>query len=72
MVERAGGAGLALQSAHALRIPARCERQEFQRRLPAQPRVVGEIDCPHSAATQFFDQAVVADHLAAETLRIIV
>jgi hypothetical protein len=67
MVEGAGGAGFAFQPADTLRA-VQARGQEFQGRLSPQACVVSEINGTHSAATQFPDEAIVADHLAAEIL----
>src|SRR5262245_18226649 len=71
MVERAHQSGFTLEPANSLWIVDDTRRQEFERRPPTEPRVESEIDRPHTAAPQLFDQAINADHFAAVTLRII-
>ena len=59
MVQRRGGAGLALEALQ--RLPGRGElgRQELERDLAAQPRVLGLVDDAHAAAADPVEDAVV-------------
>jgi hypothetical protein len=67
MVQRCGGTCFTLKALAALRISRYVVRQHFQRDLPAQLHVLGEIHVAHStAAEQPFDPIVSeagADHV---------
>src|SRR5215510_5272469 len=69
VIERAGRAGFTFQTEDPFRA-VEAGRQEFQRRLSSQSRIVGEINRAHAASTQFSHQAVVPNHFTAESLRI--
>src|SRR5262245_26748161 len=51
MVERRGRARLLFEALHPLSIPSELFRQEFERHLASQPRVLRKINYSHSAST---------------------
>ena len=64
MVERGGGAGLALEALERARVAGQVCREEFQRDEAAEFRVLGFVDDTHPATAEPFDDAVVRDGLA--------
>ena len=60
MVERRGGARLALKTLDGQRIARQSGRQKLERDLAAQADVFRLVDHPHAAATELFQHAVMA------------
>ena len=63
MIQRRSRLRLAFKTRQRLRIFSHCVRQEFQRHETVQLGIFGFIDDAHTAAAQFFDDAVVRDDL---------
>ena len=51
-----------------MRVLGELRREEFQRRIPPQARVLGLVDHPHPANTQLLEDDVVGDGLAGSEL----
>ena len=64
MIQRRGGAGLALEPFDSAGIPRQFFGEEFQRDGASEPRVFGQVDHSHATLTQFLQDAVVRDGLA--------
>ena len=64
MVQRGGGAGFTLKAFESLRIVGDVIGKKFESDEAAELRVFGFVDDAHSAAAEFFDDAVVRDCLA--------
>ena len=61
MIERRCRARFAAKPLDRLRIPGNVVGKEFQRDVPAEPRVPGLVDHAHPAPAQLFQDAVVGD-----------
>ena len=61
MVERGGGARLAFEALLAVGIPGQCAGEDFERDLPSELAVRGEVDLAHPAFAQFPFDAVVSE-----------
>jgi hypothetical protein len=70
MVQRAGGAGFAFEAFEGLRIASEIVGEKFESDEAAKTRVFGFVDDAHSAAAEFFDDAVMRDRLADQRRRI--
>ena len=66
MVQRGGGLRFALETGERLRIARDILRQKFQRDEAPQARIFGLVHDTHTAAAEFFDDAVVRYGLAKE------
>jgi hypothetical protein len=64
MVERRGRARLLLKAAHALSVACELLRQQLDGHPAAQPRVAGQIDFAHPAATQTRENLIVIEAAA--------
>ncbi len=64
MVERRRRARLPVESLHRAFIRQECRREELERHLAAQSRVLRAVDNAHAAGADLFDHAVGADGLA--------
>ena len=71
MVQRRGGARLALEALERLRVARQLARQELERDLAAEARVLGAVDDTHAAAAEPVEDAVVGEDLIDQRLRII-
>ena len=58
MVETRRGAGLALEPHHAVRIDGELGRQDLDRHLPVEARVMGQPDLAHAALAELFENLV--------------
>jgi hypothetical protein len=63
MVEGGGGAGLAPEPLQALGIPGILLGQELEGDTAAEAGVLGLVDDPHTAASQWLERVVVRDGL---------
>ncbi len=63
MIESGGGAGFALEAFERLRIGGELVGKEFQSYQAAERGVFGLVHDPHSAATEFFEDAVMRNGL---------
>src|SRR2546428_6215345 len=61
MIQSGGGPRLSLKTFQRLMVAGEFFRQELKRNGATQLRILGLIDYPHAAATQFFENAVVRD-----------
>src|SRR5262245_37873901 len=72
MVERRGGAGLLLEASHPLSIQSELLRQEFERQLASESRVLGEVNFSHTSPTQQRKNLVAAKLPRCQRLRVII
>src|SRR5271157_2299873 len=61
MIERRGGAGLALEAAQRLAVFSQLFRQKLEGDQPLQLAILGLIDDTHAPATDLLNDAIVAD-----------
>ncbi len=66
VVERRGGARLALEPLERARVPRHLGAQELERHAPPELRVLGLVDDAHAAAAELADDGVVANGVAGE------
>ena len=66
MIERGGGAGLAPEAFEGLRVFCEFVRQKFEGDVAAEVRILGFVDDTHTAAAEFFDDAVMRDGLSVQ------
>ena len=64
VVQGGGGAGLALESLQALGILGKLLGQELEGHAAAEAAILGLVDDPHAAASQWLQRVVVGDGLA--------
>src|SRR5579864_7683931 len=64
VVQGGGGAGLALEPLQALRILDKLPGQELEGHAAAEAGILGLVDDPHAAASQWLELVVVGDGLA--------
>ena len=64
MIQRGGGARFAAESLDRLRVLGNVVGQKFQGYTAAQAGVFGLVDHAHSAAAQFFQDAIVRNRAA--------
>ena len=64
MVESGGGAGFALETFESLWVVGDVVGEEFESDEAAELGVFGFVDDAHSAAAEFFDDAVVGNRLS--------
>ena len=64
MIQGRGGAGLTLETIDRMRMLRQFRRQELQRHVPLQARVLSAIDDTHPPTSQLLDDAIVGDGLA--------
>jgi hypothetical protein len=64
MVERRGGARLALEALPGVRLVESISGQELERNEPTEPRVLGFVDLAHASGANLRDDLVVQDGLA--------
>src|SRR5215475_11850786 len=72
MVERRGGARLLLEALHPLSIQSELLRQEFDRQLASESRVLGQVNFSHTAPTQQRKNLVAAKLPRRRRLRVII
>ena len=61
MIERGSGFGFALEAFERLRVVREIVGEEFQGDEAIEARVFGFVDDAHSAAAEFFDDAVMGN-----------
>jgi hypothetical protein len=64
MIQRGGGLGFALKAGQSLRIAGYSLRQKLERDKTSETGVLGFVDDTHSAAAEFFEDAVMRDRLS--------
>ncbi len=64
MVEGGQRLGLALEAVQPLGVRGQLGRQQLERHLPLEPRVLGAIDLTHAARAELLEDAVVAQGAA--------
>ena len=64
MIQRGGGASLALEPAQRLPVASQIVRQELERDEATEPGVLRFVDHAHAAAAELLDDAVVGEGLA--------
>ncbi len=70
MIQRGSGLRFALETGERLRVACNFLRQEFESHEAMKARVFGFIDDSHSAAAEFFNDAVVGNRASGEWRRI--
>ena len=64
MIQRRGGAGLALEALQRRRVFLQLSGQELQSHVPAEAEIFGLIHHAHAAAAELVQDAVVGDGFA--------
>src|SRR5262249_59508381 len=72
MVKPRGGARLLLEALHPLSIQSELLRQELERQLASESRVLGEVNFSHTSPTQQRENLVAAELPRGQRLRVII